>query len=103
MDEIYRTLETGGKYFSYTPSKGSDAYKNYEPAQKLDASTLDGIHRKTSPYYGNFYSFRFMDIEDIERFFDKKRWEVNYIEKVVRTYNFMQEKFEFIIFELTKL
>ena len=103
VDEIYRTLVRGGKYFSYTPSKGSEAFLNCEPAKKIDKSTLDGIRRKTSPYYGNFYPFRFMGEEDVEKFFDKKRFKVGYIEKVSRTYNHFGERFEFIVFEATKL
>ena len=101
-DEVYRVLEKGGIYFSYTPSKGSEAFLNYEPAQKIDASTLDGIRRESSPYYGNFYPFRFMNMEDIEKFFDKKRFDVRYMEKVSRTYRTMEETFEFLVFEAVK-
>lgn len=103
VDEVYKKLSKGGKYFSYTPSKDSDAFINYKPANKLDESTLDGIKRKTSPYYGNFYPFRFMDLEDVKRFFTKDKFELNYIEKISRTYNFMNEKFDFIVFEAIKV
>lgn len=103
VDEVYKKLSKGGKYFSYTPSKDSDAFINYEPSRKLDDSTLDGIKRKTSPYYGNFYPFRFMDFKDINRFFTKDKFGLDYIEKVSRTYNSLQEKFGFIVFEATKL
>lgn len=103
IDEVYRTLRRGGKYFSYTPSKGSDAFVNYEPAKKIDASTLNGIYRESSPYYGNFYPFRFMDAGDIEKFFAGNRFKIDYLEKVHRTYRYMQEKFEFLVFEATKL
>ena len=102
VDEVYRVLEKGGVYFSYTPSKGSEAFLHYEPAKKIDASTLDGIRRESSPYYGNFYPFRFMNAEDIETFFDKKRFDVRYIEKVSRTYRTMEETFEFLVFEAVK-
>jgi Methylase involved in ubiquinone/menaquinone biosynthesis len=103
VDEVYNKLLKGGKYFSYTPSKDSDAFLNYKPAKKLDESTLDGIKRETSPYYGNFYPFRFMGLEDVKSFFAKDKFELNYIEKISRTYNSMYEKFDFIVFEATKI
>ena len=101
-DEIYRTLKSGGRYFSYTPSKQSDAFRNYKPAKKLDGSTLDGIRRQNSPFYGNFYPFRFMSAEDVGKFFDDKRFKTEYLETVTRTYDFLTEKFEFIVFEVVK-
>ncbi len=103
VDEVYRTLARGGRYFSYTPSKRSEAFLNCEPAERIDRSTVDGIQRKTSPYYGNFYPFRFMGSEDVERFFDKERFQVSYMEKTSRTYGRMRERFEFLVFEVIKL
>ena len=102
VDEIYRTLCHGGKYFSYTPSKRSEAFINYKPAKKIDNSTLDGIWRKDSPYYGNSYPFRFMKEEDVEVFFDKERFIINYMEKISRTYDHFREQFEFLVFEAIK-
>ena len=102
VDEIYRTLEKGGLYFSYIPSKDSEAFSDFTPAGKIDKSTLDGIRRKTSPYYGNFYPFRFMDEEDVARFFDKERFEILYMEKVSRTYGMGKEQFGFLVFEAAK-
>lgn len=103
VNEVYRTLAEGGKYFSYTPSKGSEAFINYEPSKKIDKSTLDGIQREDSPFYGNFYPFRFMDVKDVEKYFDKERFAISYMEKVSRTYSHMRESFEFLVFEVTKL
>ncbi len=76
---------------------------NCGPAEKIDRSTLDGIRRETSPYYGNFYPFRFMGPEDVERFFDKERFQISYMEKTSRTYGHMGERFEFLVFEVIKL
>lgn len=103
VEEIYRTLIKGGRYFSYTPSKGSEAFYNSSPSKRIDQSTLDGIRRVTAPYYGNFYPFRFMNIEDVESFFPKEKFEIHYIEKVSRTYGMCKERFEFIVFEAVKL
>ena len=102
VDEVYRTLEKGGLYFSYMPSKASEAFRNFAPAEKVDKSTLDGIRRKTSPYYGNFYPFRFMDGEDVKKFFNRERFEITDMEKVSRTYGMGKEQFEFIVFEVVK-
>ena len=59
IKQIKRVLRPSGRYFLYTPGKGSDAFKNHHPAKLLDANTLNGIYRKDSPYVGNEYSFRF--------------------------------------------
>lgn len=59
LDEAGRLLKPGGRFFSYTPSKASDAFKDHSPAKLLDANTLNGIYRGTSPYSGNHYPFRF--------------------------------------------
>lgn len=101
-NEACRVLAKGGIYFSYTPSKGSEAFRHYSPAKKTDGSTLDGIRRESSPFYGNFYPFRFMDAEDVRKYFDKGRFEVRYMEKVSRTYSHMGESFEFLVFEAEK-
>ena len=101
IKECYRTLKKNGKIFSYVPSKKSDAFINYEPASKLDASTLDGIHRTTSPYYGNFYPFRFMSRDDVKRVCGDL-FEITYMENIGRTYNGGREYFAFLVFELVK-
>ena len=45
VDEIYRTLEKGGLYFSYMPSKASEAFYHFAPAEKIDK-----ILRKVEKY-----------------------------------------------------
>lgn len=40
LHEIYRILKPGGRFFSYTPSLNSDAWKIHAPAEKLDDRTL---------------------------------------------------------------
>lgn len=101
LKEVYRVLKSGGKFFCYTPSKNSDAFINYLPSVKIDESTLDGIHRESSPYYGNFYQFRFADEQDIFTF-TKDLFIVDYLEKVGRTYRNGEEYFEFLVVELIK-
>ena len=101
LSEVKRILKRGGHFFSYTPSKASDAWNNYLPAKRIDNSTLDGIRRDTSPYYGNFYNYRFIEESDIKKICDKS-FELVYSEKVGRTYRNGQEYFEFLVFELRK-
>lgn len=102
VNEVYSKLKVGGRFFSYTPAKDSDAWTNYLPSIKIDNSTLDGIKRETSPYYGNFYPFRFMSVEDIYLYFDTDRFKINYIEKIERTYRNMSERFVFLTYEVEK-
>lgn len=68
LDEVSRVLKPGGKYFSYAPSTESDAFKNHEPAKLIGKNTLDGIHRQTSPFFGNAYPVRFINADEyVER------------------------------------
>lgn len=96
ISEVARTLKSGGKFFSYTPSTNSDAFKNYLPAKKLDDYTLDGIKRKTSPYYKNYYPFRFISPSKYREILEDLGFKVTYLEVVSRTYRNMKEKFEFV-------
>ena len=101
LSEVARALKKGGKFFAYTPSKRSDAFINHVPANMLDSSTLEGIMRITSPYYGNFYPFRFISEEDLRKSIGSK-FDITYLERVGRTYQGGKEYFEFLVFELTK-
>ncbi len=97
LDEVYRVLKKDGLFFSYTPGKNSDAFKNYHPAKKIDNYTLDGIVRKDSPFSGNHYSFHFWDIETYYSALKDKGFTVDYIETVQRSYYDRQEVFEHIV------
>lgn len=103
LQEINRVLKKNGKFFSYTPSSDSDAFKNYKPAKKIDEFTLDGIKRKNSPYFGNIYPFRFINSKDYKKILEENGFRVNYLETVTRTYKFMKEKFKFVVIEGVKI
>ncbi|MBU1055042.1 MAG: class I SAM-dependent methyltransferase [Proteobacteria bacterium] len=96
ISEISRVLKPGGNFFSYTPGAKSDAFINPFPANKIDDWTLDGIRREDSPYYGNFYPFRFIAPQNYKTLLEKNGFKVSYLETVSRTYNNMQEYFEFV-------
>lgn len=97
LDEVGRLLRRGGRFFSYTPSKASDAFHNPGPSRHIDASTLDGIRRETSPYYGNDYPFRFIAGEEIQAALEARGMRCVNNETVGRTYNGGKEYFEFVV------
>lgn len=97
LSEASRLLAPGGRFFSYAPSKGSDAFKSPGPSRFLDSSTLDGIQRPDAPYYGNAYPFRFVDREDYVRALTSRKMQVHTVETVGRTYRHGEEYFEFVV------
>jgi len=97
LDEVSRLLRPGGRFFSYSPSKASDAFRDPGPSRRIDASTLDGIHRETSPYFGNSYPYRFISGQEYQEALGARGIRTVYSEKVGRTYNNGKEYFEFIV------
>lgn len=96
LKEVSRVLKKDGKFFSYTPSTRSDAYKNHAPARLVDPYTLNGIYRKTSPYTGNPHPHRFTNPVHFKKLLGKNGFRVTYLETVGRTYRSGQERFEFV-------
>jgi ubiquinone/menaquinone biosynthesis C-methylase UbiE len=95
---VARVLRPGGKYFSYTPSKNSDVFKETASSDRIDPSTLNGIRRTTAPFYGNFYPFRFMSRDEYAALLAED-FKVTYSETVGRTYRSGQEYFEFVVLQ----
>jgi len=102
LREAFRTLKSGGKLFIYTPSTNSEAFINHAPAINIDEFTLDGIYRKDSPFYGNFYSFRFESRVHITQLLEENGFKINYCESIKRTYGGMKEIFEHLSIEAIK-
>lgn len=96
LDEVQRVMKPGGRFFSYAPSKNSDAFTNYQPARKIDPSTLDGVVRTTSPYAGNAYPFRFISQEEYADALQARDFEVVSNERIARSYRSGEEYFEFV-------
>jgi ubiquinone/menaquinone biosynthesis C-methylase UbiE len=96
INKIYKILKPNGVYYSYTPSKKSDAFINYLPARKIDECTLNGIYRSTSPFFGNFYSFRFEDPKELKENLEKYGFHTYFLEVYGQTYFNMTEYFEFV-------
>ncbi len=97
IEEIRRVLKRNGIFFSYIPSTNSDAFKKYKPSKKIDNLTLDGIKRKSSPFFGNDYPFKFINPQDYKKLLEEKGFGVEYLETVSRTYHYMKENFEFVV------
>ena len=103
LDGIAHVLKPRGKYFSYTPSKHSDVYKEATKSDKIDPSTLNGIRRPTAPFHGNLYPFRFIASDEYaDCLASSGKWFVNYNETVGRTYRGGQDYFEFVVIEASK-
>ncbi len=97
LREVARLLRPGGRFFSYSPSKGSDVFRNPGPSRRLDASTLDGIHREDAPFHGNAYPFRFISREEYRTALEAHGLRTVYNETVGRTYFDGKEYFEFVV------
>jgi ubiquinone/menaquinone biosynthesis C-methylase UbiE len=102
LSEVNRVLRTGGKFFLYTPSDKSEAFTNHYPAEKIDQNTLNGIYREDSPFYGNFYPFRFESIENLKKILVEHGFECTAYETISRTYKNGQEMFQHISLEAVK-
>jgi ubiquinone/menaquinone biosynthesis C-methylase UbiE len=96
LEGVARVLKPGGRYFSYTPSKNSDVFKETAPSDRIDPSTLNGIRRSTAPFYGNVYPFRFMSRDEYAALLAED-FTVTCSETVGRTYRSGQEYFEFVV------
>lgn len=102
LTEVFNKLKPGGRFFSYFPSKASDAFIDFEPSKKIDCDTLNGIYRESSPYYGNFYPFRFFELKQYADVLAQHKFQIVYIESVVRSYSFGGENFEFVVVDARK-
>jgi cyclopropane fatty-acyl-phospholipid synthase-like methyltransferase len=96
LGEVTRILRRGGRYFSYTPSKQSTAFRDPGPSRMIDASTLDGIRRQGAPFNGNHYPFRFISPEEYQSALNSCGMTVTYTETVGRSYG-RKEYFEFVV------
>lgn len=100
--EIVRLLKPGGKFFSYFPSKRSDAFIRPGNSALIDSDTLDSISREDAAFSGQKYPFRFMHPQEYKDLLISHGLEVTYLETVGRTYNNGNEYFEFVVVEAQK-
>ncbi len=99
LKEVTRVLKPGGRFFSYSPGKKSDAFMNHWPSEMIDSSTLNGVHRNTSPFAGNHYPFRFIHPKDYQRMLEGSGLTVSYLETVTKSYGGQSELFEYVVVE----
>lgn len=103
LDEAARLLKPGGRFFSYIPSKNSDSFRDPGKSKFIDESTLDGIHRETSPFFGQFYPFRFIEPEEFAALLEQRGFKVLRNERIGRTYRNRAEYFEFVSIHAEKI
>ncbi len=97
LDEVARVLRPGGRFFTYTPSKLSEAFISHAPAALIDGSTLSGIERTTSPFAGNRYPFRFTTNSELAAALTTRGLEITMSERVARSYRNGEELFWFAV------
>ena len=102
IKNVWNVLKPNGLFFSYFPSKRSDAYQHHEPSYLLDSGTLNSILREDSPYHGQLYPFRFTHPEEYKQNLTHQGFKVKYLETVNRTYSSTNETFEFVVIEARK-
>ncbi len=102
LQHVHRILSPNGLFFSYFPSKRSDAYTNPGNVNFVDKDTLSGIVRSSSPFVGQDYNFRFMHPEEYKENLINCGFQISYLETVQRTYHNQTEQFEFIVIEARK-
>ena len=103
LDEVTRITKPGGRFFSYTPSKNNDSFRDPGPSNWIDKSTLDGLHRTTSPFHGQHYPFRFTEPEEFAALLEARGFKVLRNERIGRTYRDRAEYFEFVSIHAQKL
>ncbi len=101
--DVYKKLKNGGLFFSYFPSKASGAFQFPGKSTFIDQDTLSSISRADSPFCGQDYPFRFSHHREYEADLEKIGFEIQYSEKVSRTYNTHKELFEFVVVEARKI
>lgn len=100
---VSKVLKKGGKFFSYFPSKKSDAFIRKGTSHLIDEDTLNAISRESSAFSGQNYPFRFLHPQQYRELLQTHGLEVRYLEKLGRTYHFGEEYFEFIVVEAVKI
>lgn len=97
LGAVAAKLKPGGQFFTYTLGKGSDDFRLSREKDRLEGSTLNGLARETSPFYGNNYPIRFLGIDEVERLFAAHGLGVEYCETISRTYRRRTELVEFVV------
>lgn len=96
LDEAARVVHKGGRFFFYSPSKNSDAFRDHAPSRLIDASTLNAISRTTSPFYPQNYPFRFIAPDEFAAMLEQRGFRILRNERIGRTYRDGSEYFEFV-------
>ncbi len=96
LDETVRKLKPGGLFFTYTLGKNSDDFIQ-SSSERIDNSTVKGLTRKSSPFFGNNYPIRFLGADEVGKLYARHGLTVEYCETIARTYKNRSENCEFIV------
>ncbi|MGE4505027.1 MAG: class I SAM-dependent methyltransferase [Desulfovibrionaceae bacterium] len=97
---IERLLKPGGRFFSFHPGTGSDAFRHCTE-ERIDAQTLCEIQRDRSPYSGNPV-FCFLSIPQAQKMLQEVGLELEQHELAMRTYHQGEEHFETLVLTARK-
>ena len=103
LQGIKKILKKSGLFFSYFPSKSSDAYQFPGESYFIDSDTLSAISRKDCLFYGEKYPFRFMHPREYANHLTDLGMRIRYLETTSTTYHMGQETFCFIVIEAAKI
>ena len=99
LKSVKRKLKKNGVFFSYFPSKTSDAFLLPGDSNFIDSSTLDCISRLNSPFTGQEYPFRFLHPKEYEQILISFGFSIQYSEVLTKSYNNQTEKFSWCVIE----
>ena len=97
LKKVKEILRPGGFFFSYFPSKKSDAYQDRGQVHMIDADTLDSVSGRSAPFSPQLYPCRFLYPREYERALIGLGFDLYYSETVGKTYHQGKVFFEFIV------
>ena len=102
INEVFKYLKKGGKFFSFFPSKKSDTWVRSPKKNRIDSNTLIKIDNSKFTYYNNNYPFRFHTKKEYSNILNKAGFKIKSCETLSRTYNNAKFKSVFLIVEVEK-
>lgn len=99
LKKVYALLKPEGLFFSYFPSKRSDAFLNPQNANLIDSDTLDSIVRVDAPFSPTHHPFSFTHPSEYSECLKNLGFEIQYLETIERTYRNQNELFSHIVIE----
>ena len=96
LNRVNNHLKSGGYFFMSAWTDQSTVFTNHAPAILIDEFRINGIYREDSPFYGNFYPFRFYPVEYLKSALSVRGLEIVSLEFQTRTYNGKNDMLEIV-------